>query len=268
MGSAQPNPNFRESYRSFMKPTFLLFPIVLMLALTAQADDLNFDFAKISTSENTTFEGHYQFDLSKLYSRLKSDLATNDQGSDCSHRAEVWAYQLSAFSHIPVEKVLVLFTKDVSPRNWNYHIAPVVKLNNEKYVFERANGIDRPLKLADWLRVINRGESCEESSYHETRFSSGFIKGDEGVIFYDRKKVSGECIALIVSPETYAPGNGFLPFGFASSKPLKHFGRDRAVGACAEGSIGVWKRVNIRTLEYDPQTFQKAQVTCENEIPF
>lgn len=167
-----------------------------------------------------------------IYSELTKGLDVNIYGGHCAARADVWAFEIEQLTKQKPSKALILYTNDFHPNNWTFHVAPTLQINGEWVVFEKANGIDRPLALLEWMNNINGGRKCKVHESVPPVFKDAFYSDltdnwGRPIFRFDARKSSGECGLFITDREMLSPGDGFLdymppagahqpdPFGYA-----------------------------------------------------
>lgn len=176
-----------------------------------------------------------EFDAASLYSKLTSEFEQPDDR--CGAKADVWAYELEQLTGQTVYKVLMLYPKNFRPNSWNFHVAPVVKMNGKWIVFEKANGITEPKPVTEWMKQINSGRACAYSESVSDETKNGFVPivsdhSGRSLYEYQADRVSGACTLYLVDREMHSPGDGFLNYSPVNAFKSIQFGFKRALDAC------------------------------------
>jgi hypothetical protein len=83
--------------------------------------------------------------------------------SQCFKRAHVWSFDMWSQFGINSEKIFIFYTKRhilIDQTDWWFHVAPMVTLNNEKFVMDKTF-LEKPVQLRKWKDMfINPNNTC------------------------------------------------------------------------------------------------------------
>lgn len=108
--------------------------------------------------------------------RIFADHRYNAKESQCFNRAHIWAYEWRKNHNLYSSKIWIFFTRkflrSYATFEWWFHVAPMVHVNENGSVKERAMDIkysSRPLPIQDWANIFMKGKGpcATVSNYSE-----------------------------------------------------------------------------------------------------
>lgn len=142
-----------------MKSIFL-FILVFLTATFVYAQDVQVPHYE-SWVEDLTYRGHRK---ENLFSEMQKKIIKFD-GSICSNRAHMWAYDFQRFYEVDSAKLFLFYTSKTSRaggKDWWYHVTPIVNERGALYAMDRAF-MNAPVTVDYWLKYFaGKKSTCYE----------------------------------------------------------------------------------------------------------
>ena len=183
-------------------------------------------FFSIAATSHAQVKQPVPKEISDAYSTLTHDF-TYKGGGLCGHRAMIWTAQLNS-THLPrAEKIMVLYTWKHRPHFWDYHIASSVNFEGKTYVFERENGVNQALTLADWIKATSLIDisQCSPFRSDDPELLSAFLpagKPEDGWKFVQPDPKTTKCFYGAIPSGIVDPnGTQFYDYLYRGVTPLE-----------------------------------------------
>ncbi len=144
--------------------------------------------------------------LSKEYLFENMDIDfIRPQGSICSNRALMWAYDLKRQHKLDTAKIFLFYTKKkshLSEKTWWYHVAPAVNEQRKLWVLDAGfpGFIDGPLSINEWTNTFVNSKNCKEIRFNETELVERMFWGQ---VFPHQTTYGWHDCYYIITPHTY-----------------------------------------------------------------